>query len=330
VCLVMFEELRRAPTDVDHLTFVVRQGGGRVYVLAEEDEEARRVAHRRAFQQRQAEMQAEQAHAERVRARAVDYMANGLGDVAVDVTGLTPARMALMRHIQWLAHAAGMQAVARVRAAEVASVANRHDAAAAAIAALDQEVAAAHLDWIRFGSMQDAPDARSAEREGHRLEAAEAALVAALRDEVGFELAVANAVVCHLEEQLPRLRNDVLIESTGPVLAEIRDHAVRLSILYGELCALRSITDKKELPDAGWVKLPPTGAPVKLTWPARSQGEGFDVSATEADIAAWRQALADIEANPSAEVRLPNMHVEATPKPTPLRIAGFRRFFGDK
>ena len=123
---------------------------------------------------------------------------------------------------------------------------------------------------------------------------------------------------CHrpvtaLEEMTPSLRVSVLMETASPIVARIQSLAAELARHYGSMAALAVVTGRRGELSAERLMLALPDAKVFL-----------DITTTEQDQAVWAQAMADVEEDPNADIRLPPD--KAPPPPMP-RIG---RFFSRK
>lgn len=284
-------------TDLDRATIVHLPGGGKRVMLPGQDvsEEEKRQQHRAAHEAYQAEQQAAEARDGRIAERVQTFIEAGPGDRDGYAPGLTLARAGLVRHLDWVRRTRQQAAAADARMAAIADAAGRHEAAAAALDDLEIDVMHALGEWIRFGSEGVAPDARVAEREYLRSELIETETLARLAEDAQFEAAVAQAAVAKLASMLPALRADVLVEEVAAPIAErIQTLTGDLAKAYSLLAALGVATDRRSLPREAKIELPklPTGTC------------GIEITAEPDDVAGWHQALADLEADPLAQIRL--------------------------
>jgi hypothetical protein len=285
----------RMPSDFDRATAVHTPGGGVTFLMDTGEEERARQEHRVAFEAAAATRVAEELRRSLIDERVRPFIQQGPTEQDGEISGLSPARGKLVRHLAWLDRAKGLAAAAAARNATVADAAERHEASRSALDRLEQDVADAFASWVKFDSTGLAPDARVAELERLRSELAQTEAMAGLADAASFEVAVAHACVTELESMLPALRADVLGESTAPLTERIRSLAADLERAYGLLAAMRVATEGRSGgPRPAKVELPrlPSGPCV------------IDVSAEPDDVAGWHQALADLEADPLAQISL--------------------------
>lgn len=305
----------RYPSDLDRATIIFTPGGSVASVLYPGEEERARLEYREAYQALEAERRADELRRAAIAERVKPFLAQGPSDLdGKAAEGLTPARSALVRALAWLSRTKRLAREAIGRNAAISEAARQRGVALASLEQLDAAVAASLAGWVRFGSAADAPDGRIEERAELVAELRESEHLAGVADQAAFEVSVAQGCIEAIEELLPSLRNAVLIESAGPLAERIRQHADDMQRAFGLLCALREATDGQ-----GGVRQSKIDLPRLASGPCV-----ISITPEQDDVAGWQQALADLEHDPLAEVRLLQAPTEPAEQPKSLR----RRFLG--
>ncbi|MDR3530911.1 MAG: hypothetical protein P4L90_10205 [Rhodopila sp.] len=288
------------------------------------DEETQRLAHREAARLATVERETEAARAGRIAERVKTFVAAGApaGLECGDVAGLTPGRLALVRHLVWIQDTDRRASAARLRAAEIAQAVDRWNDAKSRLAALDTAVSEAFDGWMRFGSTGESPDMRSVEREQLRLEVAEHEVLAGLSESSLFEVAVADATITALEGMTPGLQFDVLAEMAAADVARIKTLARELEGSYGRLAALGRLVRQMDLPLAAQQAIVERLAMPQPIERHRlpdlpHEAVSFPIAVSENGLAGWRDTLAQVELDPRGDGEPGN----GTPSTKPSRLA---------
>lgn len=200
----------------------------------------------------------------------------------------SPARALLLTVCKWIQHAEQMAAVAATRLASVTNAVQTRDDAASAIAILDRDVLTAFANWVSYGSTDERPDERTAERQRLTGIVDSCTVEAGLHDTAEFELAVADAVTAHLRGELPRLRCDVVVEASASIQDEMDGLVGALSDVVVRACSLGVATGK--LPRTATIRVTPTFGERYLV----------DIVADAGRVKEYQQQLTRLEDDPHA------------------------------